>query len=218
MLDKDKDLVYDIYIITKVIKYNHGENAMQSYMVISTMNNLFEQLVRDQNYYAAKNEQAVKVFNNKEGIYFVVEVDSECYGYEKDGNTHHEEWEGRCYKLMHVLMIYPHFVFVCITDGRTFEIPQTGWKNTSNHSSCWRSGCDELTSLVFNCHNDAHKNVPKNDPRVRELRLSDDVNIRLRVSLSGRVFNFVEADWIYQEDGNHKDIKSVKRISKTITC
>jgi len=190
---------------------------MQSYMVIATMNNLFRQLVCDQNYYDSESKIAHTNFTNNEGIYFKIEINSVFHGYENDGNTHHEEWEGSCYKDMHVLMIYPHSVFTQVTEGRIHGIPQSNWVNTSNHNSCWRSGCDELTHLVFACHDEAHKNIPKD--YVRRQYRTDNVDIRLETALAGSVFKFVEVDWNYAPDQNYfKIINSVTPIKKTITC
>lgn len=188
-------------------------------MVIATMNHLFEQLVRSQNDYDHELKQPRENFSNAEGIYFKVQIQSHFHGYENDGNTYHKGWEGSSYKYLHVLMLYPHSVFTCVSDAHTLEIPQEGWVNTSNHNSCWRTGCDELTQLVFNCHDEAHKNVPKGPHRPRYR--TDNVDMRLETSLAGTVFKFVHAEWHYKPDqtSNYfKIIDSVVSIKKTITC
>lgn len=188
---------------------------MKTHAIIHIMNSLFETLVKNQCTDPIHDGgRRMPVFSRNEGIYFKVQVRSEFHGYEKDGNTHHPEWAGRCTKYFHVLMLYPHCVFTQVTDEYSMDIPQTGWYNTSNHNSCWRSGCDKLTYVMFDCYDEAHKNMPQELFHSR----SDDTSVDLRRNICDGTFSFVEASWEYQEDDYHMTIKSVKEIKKTITC
>ena len=181
---------------------------MISYTVKDIITNLYEQLVDDQ--YSFKN------FQKNEGIYFQVKVSSECHGYEKDGNTHHPEWKGRCNAEFHVIILNGRKVFTnTIINSFSKEIPQTGWVNTSNHNSCWSSGCDALTSLGFEVVQEAFKNLPEDEQGLM-YPLDSHVNFSLRTGLFGSVFKFVEVEMNDAEDNYHYDIFSVKQIKKQI--
>lgn len=186
---------------------------MQSYQIIHTMNSLFEVLVQSQNYWDKSEKVSVHTFSGNEGIYFNVMVSSEFSGYEEDGITYHSEWRGSCVKHFHVIMLYPHYVFTCVTDND--DMPQTGWENTSNHNSGWREGCNRLTRLAFECFDEAYKNAPKRHiPKTR----ASGVSLRLG-GIFGRVFKFVKVDKHYSPDQDYfMEIDAVKEIKKTITC
>lgn len=193
---------------------------MKAYAIANIMNKLFEQIVVSQNHYIdEKGKYCFKeTFNKNQGIYLKVEVDSEFYGYERDGNTLHKEWAGRSLKYLHVLMIYPHSIFTQITDNFdrfNSHPPQLGWKNNSNHDSCWRSVCsDELVALGFDCHDKAHANVPK---KFRPSTKDENLDFKLEITLCGALFKLVEVETKYKENDNYfKDIMTVKEIKKTI--
>ena len=79
------------------------------------------------------------------GLAFTVGLDMENYGYERDGNTHHEEWRRRYNTTIHVIVTCRHRVYVALVPDRDqwftkpWELPVSLWENTSNHDSCWRS-------------------------------------------------------------------------------
>lgn len=64
-------------------------------------------------------------------LYFEVEISIENFGFERDGNTHHEDWARAFHRSVKIVVTAKHEVFVKVGDG--------DWENTSNHSSCWRS-------------------------------------------------------------------------------
>ena len=70
---------------------------MKANIVRDFITGTFEALV--DNYYRET------CFNENQGIHFCISVDSECYGYEKDGNTHHPEWENRAQKYYHIIIV-----------------------------------------------------------------------------------------------------------------
>lgn len=191
---------------------------MKSYVMISMMNRLFEQLVKSKaSEYEA--DTTSEYFKYNEGIHFCVKVDADCMGFANDdGNTQHQEWICRVIKHFHVIMLYPHKVFVCITDYKIRDIPQTGWTNTSNHNSCWRDGCRDLTSLGFECWDEAFAKVPKDK---RPSTKDEGMDMSLDLSIMGGIFEFVscdvEPDYETDESGYHKKISNIKRIQKTLT-
>lgn len=64
-------------------------------------------------------------------LYFEVNINVENFGYERDGNTHHEDWARNFYRDLKIVVTAKHEVFVKMGAG--------DWVNTSNHDSCWRS-------------------------------------------------------------------------------
>lgn len=181
---------------------------MKSYDLADIINGLYEQLVH-------YNDN----FNLNQGIYFCCQLDSQCYGYDKDGNTHHPEWEGRSMKAFHIIILNPHKVFTCTTNvtGLIHELPSVDkWKNKSNHDSCWRNvSSDELTSLMFHCHDMAYKNCPE---ELRPQKKSHGVRFSLKTSLCGPVFKYVEVtrepDYDLDKTGNRHKLTSIKIIDK----
>jgi len=176
---------------------------MKSYMIIDMINSLYEQLVH------YKEE-----FTRKEGILFLCTIDAECHGYENDGNTHHEGWQGRCMKYIHVLILNGHQVYTHVEDEYAFgQIPQTGWKNTSNHDSCWRNGSHEITSLGFECWDVAHKNCPKEHrPSTRD----QSIRFGLGFGCLGNVFKIVEVEKEDYGDGYHYILTKVDEIKSKL--
>lgn len=181
---------------------------MKSYDFANIINGLYEQLVH-------RN----KNFSRNEGIYFCCQLDCECHGYEKDGNTQHQEWRGREIKDFHIIIINPHTVFTCISDANDhiFEIPSPEkWINKSNHDSCWRDvSHKELTDLMFHCHDEAYKNCPK---ELRPETKSQGVSFSLRTSVCGPIFKYVKVekvtDYEWNNYGYREKLTSIHSIDK----
>lgn len=82
---------------------------------------------------------------------FSFTLSMENFGYEKDGNTCHDQWRRRYDRKLHFIVTSRHRVYTAtIADDRgsddhtvwfakPWEVPVHLWTNTSNHSSCWRS-------------------------------------------------------------------------------
>lgn len=177
---------------------------MKSYMVIRTMNALFEQLVLNK-----------KHFTENEGITFLCTIDAECLGYEDDGSTQHPEWCGRSIKYIHVIMLKWHSIFVHISDERPLfgKFPQSGWENTSNHNSCWRSGADKITRLGFKCWDEAHSNCPeKFTPSTRD----ESIHFSLEFGCLSNVFKLVKVEKENIGDGYHYNITKVEEIKSKL--
>lgn len=83
-------------------------------------------------------------------LMFSVHISQENYGYEKNGNTHHDEWRRRYNSTVHVIITARHRVYVAIGGFRWKTIPMTDWKNTSNHDSEWRGGLSPIDQEISN--------------------------------------------------------------------
>jgi len=196
---------------------------MKSYMVIETMNTLYSQLM-------LHNME----FERNHGLMFKCQIRSECLGFEHDGNTRHDEWRGYAYVEVYIIMLRDHQVFINIIDpsGKVRkehtvklnpykplddfpiygEIPQHGWVNTSNHNSCWRDGCSDLTSLGFNCWDEAHKNCPK---EFRPATRDDSVTFSLQHGYD-KLFKLVEVEQRPLDDGYHYELTKVKELKSKL--
>jgi hypothetical protein len=150
------------------------------------------------------------LFADNQGIYFNIEVSSRCFGFEKDGNTHHPEWEGSACAYFHTIILNRHQVFTCITDEHRLAIPEPSlWENTSNHDSCWTSGMDKLVHLRFAVYDLAWENQPK------ELHpQSKDSVIDMDFSRWGPMFKLVETEKeaIDPHHSYHKRLTKIKEI------
>lgn len=188
------------------------------YIVKSIMNRLFEQIVKSktsQHY----SKQSDEYFNVNEGIHFRVKIDAHSYGYERDGNTCRPEWRCHVVKYYHVIMLYPHNIFVCVTDDSNIGvIPPIGWENTSNHNSCWRNGCDTLSGVAYECWEEAFALVPEAH---RPSSKDEGVDITLDLSMMGDIFELVscdiESDYETDASGYFKKISNIIRIKKKLT-
>ncbi len=181
--------------------------SLKSYTPINVMTTLYDQVVdsryRDKNMFPDSKWR-------EQGIYFCVKVSSHCFGFEKDGNTHHPEWVGNAVAWFHVLMINGHSVFTQTTRDFQMSIPTEGWKNESNHDSCYRESLGELTTLGFDIHDEAFANMPK-DKRVEYGITRDDYTDFDFDSGFGRIFRFVDVKLKPREDNDYfYDVLSVK--------
>lgn len=183
---------------------------MKSRLVEKFICDLYENLV---DYRYSKNKD---VFARNEGIYFQVHVGSHCNGYEMDGNTHHPEWEGRAKLLFHVIMLSHHQVFVNLTEiesgpgFRAFGIPQDGWKNVSNHDSCWRdSFSSDLYETIYMVCDAAWANCPEEITKAKG-SYDERVELEIKHGLLGAPFKFVRVD-------KQKDPEDDRRYLELIT-
>lgn len=174
---------------------------MKAYIVKDVIENLYMQLVDSR--FSQNNIQHL-------GIYFCIHARAQCYGYEHDGNTHHEEWEGRADAWYHVIIMNRHRVFVKVSREHPFgKIPLDGYENTSNHESCWRDGID-VTHLGFDLWNEAFANCPEEYwPENRDSGLE----FQFEAGLS-KLFQFVFADINKDPNDDRNYLKVISNIRK----
>lgn len=85
-------------------------------------------------------ESILPNLETNQGVMFPLEIDISNHGYEKDNDTHHPEWEGRCRKLVRVIIANHYNIFMSVHDFGRDELfaplSPADFKNISNHSSC----------------------------------------------------------------------------------
>ncbi len=178
---------------------------MKSYMMKNFIVYLTEQLIMPR-YSKTKVEPNI-------GLYFLVRISSECLGYEEDGNTHHPEWEGKADRYLHIIITSRNNVFLRtdIKRPRLNSVPQDGWKNTSNHSSCWTEGLNDLTRLGFDCWEEAFKNKPED-----KITQNKDADTAFEFCIFSKIFRPVEVeteiDRELDSSGYFKKVTSVKIV------
>lgn len=173
---------------------------------VSVMKQLFEQMVQD-------NESFVR---HEEGIYFIIEIEGRNFGYEKDGNTFHEEWRKFEHKFVHVLIIRPHNVFIAVSDSS--DTPEhEDFENTSNHDSCWRTdGFHKIGVATWDIYKDIYENTP-DEHRPIPLAANMDFWLSHHWLGIGDVFKFVKVKMKYEGNSYKYHLESLEVVKKTIT-
>ena len=149
------------------------------------------------------------------GIHVCFSIDIEQYGYEKDGNTHHPEWQGRSQKCVHYIMLRYHRIFMAVVD--TYDptkVELKDWINTSNHDSCWRSdGVQrEARKAFIEAHETAYANTPdENTPP--PILSSDCAEIGLRWH-GNTPFEYVRVkhEAIDQKNTYHRKLTEITKL------
>lgn len=120
---------------------------------------------------------------NKYGMMFTLEIDCANNGYERDGNTHHPEWERRYTRFLHIIALRPRMVFVHVSENWDWRASKLeDFQNTSNHDSCWRSdGLRLITEEYFNAARECWDHVPEEHRRAPfEANVNGSLNPILR--------------------------------------
>jgi len=153
-------------------------------------------------------------FPENTGLLFTLQIRCENYGYEKDGKTHHPEWESIYNKYLHIIVINCHHVFISESDSWDYrDSPLESFKNTSNHDSCWKS---DGFQLIFKHYFAAAKNcwdhVPKEHSRPP---IFSEVEGSL-TPLLRKPFKMVRVTKKRLEDGYFCELTSIKELKFTI--
>lgn len=101
-----------------------------------------------------------------QGMLFTYELQLSNYGYEKDGNTYHEEWVANSHKFVRILVANPHSIFIAVADysrDSVLNTPQpSDFTNLSNHDSCGFSTLENhLSKVWFEAYSAAYGHVPE---------------------------------------------------------
>ena len=162
------------------------------------MVNLFENMIAPY----ANDTKLVKGDHPKLGLKFRIVVRCEQHGYENDGNTYHEEYIGHSLRYVHVIIAYPHRVFIAVVNHHN-EPTLEEYKNVSNHDSCYRSAIN-LAYVGFDVHAEAYSNTPKE--HIPPPGLSVDMKFDDMFKL---LYSFVEIETEYMKDGYHQTITKI---------
>lgn len=104
----------------------------------------------------------------RNGVYamqFAISFHIDNYGYEREGNTHHPEWEHQFHRIIHVLVTRRCNVFVATTDHLNAEVRE--WCNTSNHDSCWSTdGLQIFNEIFYEGYNHCFGFIPKEHRKI----------------------------------------------------
>jgi hypothetical protein len=125
------------------------------------------------------------------GMHLVVGIDVDNYGYEKDANTHHSEWERHFRTYVHIIVVLPHRVYVALSDsGYLKDVRPDEFKNIGNHDSCWHSDDFTMGDIVFKGYHECYDHVPREHCPIP---LAANIDVRLSpLVFSEQVFTFVE--------------------------
>jgi len=97
-------------------------------------------------------------------LMFTVEISIANHGYERDGNTYHEDWERQFYAELDYVITGRHQVFVKIHKEK--DPSPAVWVNTSNHNSCWRSdGLRDIWETLSFGWQECYGHVPREHQR-----------------------------------------------------
>lgn len=183
---------------------------------IKMMCQLFEQFVDYRN--GVITDEQVKQLSGQLGIYFNLFVRCDNYGYEKDGNTHHPDWEKSICFHAHVLILRSRKVFIAISeeDNRD-KIPLTDFVNTSNHDSCWREGFDSIKIAMGRAYDFCYEN---SDIPEEHKTSAKDANMTIDFGniFRNKIINLVEVKYENDKDkgqGCYK-LTSVKDVSFSV--
>lgn len=93
---------------------------------------------------------------------FKVHIQMENYGYEKDGHTHHPEWEKCFLRDVHIIVTARHNVFAAVMSGHRYNLVSSDYQNTSNHDSCWRTdGLRIIQDTLFKGYEECFDSMPE---------------------------------------------------------
>lgn len=122
------------------------------YPTTNTLIKLYEMLV-DQRYQTFFNKKIIE--DNELALYACIEVSCNNFGYERDGNTYHEEWEAFARYYLHFIIHKHHRVYQAVTTERVNfkKLNSLEWTNISNHDSCYKSSIEsEVSKYYFKAH------------------------------------------------------------------
>lgn len=146
------------------------------------------------------------------GIRYTVEVSARCFGYEKDGSTHHPEWEGQYYKVLHIIVAQPHRVYIARSATHdTHKIKPEEYKNISNHDSEWRSSLDKIYQECMTAYDVAYQNMPEN---LKPAPIAANIEVSM-TPIFNRPFSFVlieRTPLVDQERSNFGYFDAIKSI------
>lgn len=161
------------------------------------------------------------------GLHVALRFEVNNNGYEKDGNTHHKDWERNYFRVIHVIVTSQKRVYVASVpddESRQFlepveRVPVSMFKNTSNHDAGWRTDGmrifhEEMRKAYEHCY----------DPVPEEHRAGwNDMNVFTELGgMFGhaKAFNIVRIERTYDPDqdwqGYFDILTKVERVNFSI--
>lgn len=153
------------------------------------------------------------------GLYMAYSFCVSNHGYEKDGNTRHQEWEHHVSETIHAIVVRPHSVFIARTKRSVTlkDIDPGSFINTSNHDSCWVEGFNEIDTALFDACDEVNKDTPEEH---RRAPIETSVFAQMAQSFSNRdLFTFVKVGYKNrdEDDSYFKQLTSIKPLKYVIT-
>ena len=152
--------------------------------------------------------------NKRLAMVFIVRMTMTNNGYEKDGETHHEEWERRASRQVVCVITENHNVYVGEVKPE-FLVPRIGrttlthclnsikWDNASNHDSCWRTdGLRIFHTTESSMYHECFDHVPS---KHRPIPAAVDPWVQIGEDfISGPMFDFalIEVEPDAEKNGN----------------
>ena len=153
------------------------------------------------------------------GLVFHVLVRGNNYGYEKDGNTRHPEWEKSFYQYLTVIILRTRKVFVAVSDcSKWNEVPVDAFENITNHDSCWESSGFGVSDLFYKAYHTCYpESIPKEHrPSPAQANISAEMSGMFQ---SWQLFDYAMVSHAPVEASNtyFRRITSIKKMDFTIT-
>lgn len=150
----------------------------------------------------------------KVGLHFSVEINATNHGYELGGtgSTHHPEWEGRYWKMLHILVVQPHRLYIATTNEHDpKKVKPSEYKNFSNHDSEWKSGLQHINTVAYEAYKRVYDLTPE---KHRPAPIAANITISM-TPLFNKVFRFAivqREDLPDNEDSNRGYFDQIKSI------
>jgi hypothetical protein len=148
------------------------------------------------------------------GLHMAYSFSVHNHGYEKDGATHHADWEHSVWETIHAIVLRPHSVFIARTKRNVplKDIDPGAFVNTSNHNSCWVEGFDDINTAVFEACEACNKFTPE---KHQKAPIQMSVLAQMGSAFSNRdLFTFVKVEYKNRDphDSYFKQLTSIKPL------
>jgi hypothetical protein len=192
------------------------EKQMESYRIGNIIDSLFNQVV--------ENNESFE--SGKDGIMFNIKIKGDNHGFEKDGFTHHSEWQRSGCVRIGIIILKGRYVFSLSSQNNKDEDilslydfddmikkPEL-WKNESNHESCYR---DAIKNIITDAYLNIGLYINNVPDEHKPSKITGNVNIYLSEILRP-LFTLVEVKHIpiYPTETYFRRLTEIKRITKNV--
>lgn len=150
------------------------------------------------------------------GLRFEVEIDVRNFGFEQDGNTHHDAWRREFLAVLEIVITARHEVFVRRHSDLVARSKDAGeWLNTSNHDSCWREdGLRPIWEALVEGHKHCWSHMPAQHSKSMN-EMTRDCNVNGGPFSKGAI-QFVRVKTEAGEGGRRRRIVHVKPVGFSV--